>query len=76
MNDCYEIGKQAYLDGKKREPLKDQNMLQRVQNDRSARYHPNSPMVDLPTGRRAMVEQMMLDWKEGWDDAHKEDLEE
>lgn len=71
--ESYELGKQAYLRGKPRDPLKDHVFEASIQTKGSAEYHPTSPGAEMSSAQRRRLEEQLCCWKDGWDDAHKED---
>lgn len=75
MTDAYDLGKKAYTDGIDRDPLDDQDLKAAIQTKNSAEHHPNSPGAEMTDKQRMLMEQKLLDWKRGWDDAHKAELE-
>jgi len=68
MTKEYELGKQAYLGGKTREPMKDHAFKQLVQNVVSATHHPSSPGASMNESQRRNMEKKLLEWKRGWDE--------
>ncbi len=73
IEEAYELGKKAYADGKKREPLKDHTFENYIQTEASSAKHPKSPGAEMNSTQRRILEDKINSWKQGWDDARKED---
>ena len=72
----YELGKKSYTQGKPRDPMSDHEFVQHIQLKGNEDHAPYSPGAVQNAAQRAMLQEKLKSWKEGWDDAHKEDLEE
>jgi len=70
--DPYTLGREAFAAEKQRDPMKDQEFLKDIQTKYSAEHHPMSPGAELDKRGRKLLNQKILDWKRGWDDAHNE----
>jgi len=75
MKESYEMGKAAHQKSLPRKPLNDHVFAAHIQTKSSAKYHPNSPGAELSDSGRRVLEKKITEWKRGWDDAHKEELE-
>ena len=71
----YDIGKAAYNAGKAREPMKDQVFVNSIQTKDSEKHSPKSPAATMTETQRNMMQGKLTSWKQGWDDARKEDSE-
>lgn len=72
-NNCYELGKAAYTDGKPRDPMKDQCFVQYIQTGESASHAPKSVAATMSETQKNKLQDRLKCWKDGWDQAHKED---
>ena len=72
MTEGYELGKQAFLDGKDRKPMNDHALKGLLQNKNSAAHHPSSPGAELNESQRRAMETKINDWKRGWDEERAE----
>ena len=75
MSKSYDMGKAAHDAGLPREPLKDHTFEAYIQTNHSADHHPKSPAVTMSQTQRDLLQSRILEWKQGWDDAHKTELE-
>lgn len=66
---------EAYKAGKAREPMDDHDFVSYIQPKGNERHAPYSPGAVMNEAQRKILDENLNCWKQGWDDAHSEDLE-